>query len=60
MGNCVNGGDGVSAQEKEAQREQARINKAISRDLKKAGKEYRATHRLLLLGLCKAAAMYHG
>ena len=52
MGNCLSGQDAsLSTHEKEAQREQARINKAISRDLKRTGKEYRATHRLLLLGV---------
>ncbi|XP_065187268.1 guanine nucleotide-binding protein G(olf) subunit alpha-like [Sycon ciliatum] len=50
MGNCVSGQDAPTPQEKEVQREMARINKAITRDLKKFGKEYRATHRLLLLG----------
>ena len=51
MGNCVSGQDAPTPQEKEVQREMARINKAITRDLKKFGKEYRATHRLLLLGV---------
>ena len=42
----------LTDEQKEANREQKQHSKTIDTQLKREGKEYRATHRLLLLGVC--------